>query len=80
MQSNWVKIKTPNNPIYINMSLLAQIEFVQTRGELWLWFGSSNDPIRILSGAKSAYDQILSEIDRISGTNFRNVVEVNLND
>lgn len=77
---NWIKLKTPNNPIYINIALLAQIEFNQTRGELWLWFSGSNEPTKIVSGAKLAFDQIIAAIDNECGTNFRNVVEVNLND
>ncbi len=75
---SWIKLKTPNNPVYINISLLAQIEFVQTRGELWLWFSGSNEPTKIISGAKSAYEQILLAIDNECGTNFKNVIEVNV--
>lgn len=75
---NWIKLNAPNNPTFINISLLAQIEFNQTRGELWLYFSGSNEPIKIVSGAKSAYNQIISAIDNECGTNFRNVIEVNV--
>lgn len=76
-QMHWIKLNIPNKPTYINISLLAQIEFNVTRGELWLYFCGSSEPVRISNGSKSVLDQILTEIDNTSGSNFRNIIEVN---
>ncbi len=72
----WIKLNTPNNPTLINVSMLTQIEFLQTRGELWLWFCGCNEPVKIMTSAKSVYNQILKEIDFECHTNFSEVIEV----